>query len=88
VLDHDQPSVLAHVCRGDDWRLLALHNLGAEDTIVTLELGDVPADAVLRDVLTGTEDVPVDPSGRVEVRIGGHEGLWLRLLAPGEQAYL
>ena len=88
VLDHDQPSVLAHVCRCDDWRLLALHNLGAEDTIVTLELGDVPADAVLRDVLTGTEDVPVDPSGRVEVRIGGHEGLWLRLLAPGEQAYL
>ncbi len=88
VLDHDQPSVLAHVCRCDDWRLLALHNLGAEDTIVPLELGDVPADAVLRDVLTGTEDVPVDPSGRVEVRIGGHEGLWLRLLAPGEQAYL
>jgi trehalose synthase len=88
VLGHDQPSVLAHVCRCDDWRLLAVHNLLGEDTIVSLELGEVPADAVLRDVLTGAEDVPVDPSGRAEVKVGGHEGLWLRLLAPGEQAYL
>ena len=27
------------------------------------------------------------PSGRVEVRVDGHRGQWLRVLAPGEQAY-
>ena len=51
VLDHDVPAVLAHVCRADDWRLLAVHNLGADDAIVTLDLGPVPEGSVLRDVL-------------------------------------
>ena len=27
------------------------------------------------------------PSGRVEVRVDGYRGQWLRVLAPGEQAY-
>ena len=88
VLDHDVPSVLAHVCRCDDWRMVGVHNLGADAAIVRLELGDVPADAVLRDVLVHGPDVPVSAGGRVEVRVAGHEGRWLRLLAPGEQAFV
>ncbi len=87
VLDHDVPAVLAHVARCDDWRLLALHNLGTDDAIVTLELGPVAEGSVLRDVLDGREDQPLDSSGRVEVRVDGHGGQWLRVLAPGEQAY-
>ncbi len=87
VLDHDAPAVLAHVCRCDDWRLLAVHNLGADDELVTLELGEVPEGSVLRDVLDGRDDQPIDPSGRVELRLHGSEGQWLRVLAPGQQAY-
>jgi trehalose synthase len=87
VLDHDVPAVLAHLCRVEDWRLLALHNLSTEDALVTLELGPVTEGSVLRDVLDGREDQPLDPSGRVEVRVDGHRGQWLRVLAPGEQAY-
>ena len=87
VLDHDVPAVLAHVCREGDWRLLALHNLGADDAIVALELGPVVEGSVLRDVLDGRPDQPLDPSGRVEVRVDGSRGQWLRVLAPGEQAY-
>ena len=45
--------------RCDDWRLLAVHNLGAEDAIVTLELGPVAEGSVLRDVLDGREDQPL-----------------------------
>ena len=63
VLDHDTPSVLAHVARCDDWRLLALHNLGAEDAEVSLRLGSVPEGSVLRDVLDGDPDVELPPSG-------------------------
>ena len=87
VLDHDVPAVLAHVCRADDWRLLALHNLGADDAIVSLDLGPVPEGSVLRDVLDGRPDQPLEPAGRVEVRVDGHRGQWLRVCAPGEQAY-
>jgi glycosidase len=87
VLEHDTPAVLAHVARCDDWRLLAVHNLAAEDTIVRLELGPVAEGSVLRDVLDGRDDQPLDPSGRVELRVSGHRGQWLRVLAPGEQAY-
>ena len=47
--------------RCDDWRLLAVHNLGADDAIVTLELGPVAEGSVLRDVLDGREDQPLDP---------------------------
>ncbi len=64
-----------------------MHNLGADDAIVTLELGEVPEGSVLRDVLDGRDDQPIDPSGRVEVRVDGSTGQWLRVLAPGEQAY-
>ena len=87
VLDHDTPSVLAHVARCDGWRLLALHNLAAEDAQVAVRLGKVPEGSVLRDVLDGAPDVELPPSGRVTLRVDGHRGLWLRVLAPGEQAY-
>ena len=87
VLDHDVPAVLAHVCRCEQWRLLAVHNLGPDHALVALELGPVEEGSVLRDVLDGREDQPLHPSGRVEVRVDGHTGQWLRVLAPGEQAY-
>ena len=42
---------------------------------------------IVRDVLDGRADQPLDPSGQVELRVDGHQGQWLRVLAPGEQAY-
>ena len=87
VLDHDVPAVLAHVCRCDEWSLLALHNLGTDDAMVALDLGPVPEGSVLRDVLGARQDQPIDARGRVEVRLDGSSGAWLRVLAPGEQAY-
>ena len=87
VLEHDEPSVLAHVAQVDGWRLLAVHNLSMEDKVVALELGEVVEGSVLRDVLARRPDVELPPSGRVELRAEGHRGQWLRVLAPGEQAY-
>jgi len=55
--------------------------------MVTLELGEVAEGSVLRDVLDGRDDQPIDPSGRVRLRVDGSAGQWLRVLAPGEQAY-
>ena len=92
VLDHDQPGVLAHVCHCDDWRLLAVHNLGPDTCTVTVTLDDVAEGAVLRDALglaTGArEDVPISSGTPVELRVEGYAGRWLRLLAPGEECFL
>ena len=92
VLDHDQPGVLAHVCRCDGWRMVALHNFGIDTCTVTLTLDDVPEDAVLRDALgrapAGAEDVPVVSGAPVELRVEGYSGRWLRVLGPGEECYL
>jgi hypothetical protein len=52
----------------------------------------VPEGAVLRDALrlaAGTgEDVPITSGTPVELRVDGHAGRWLRLLAPGEECFL
>ena len=91
VLEHDQRAVLAHVCRCDDWRLLAVHNLGTDTCTVTVTLDDVPEGAVLRDALGGAsaeEDVPISSGAPVELRVDGHAGRWLRILAPGEECFL
>jgi len=92
VLDHDQPAVLAHVCVCDDWRMVALHNLGPDTCTVTVTLDDVPEGAVLRDALgsapAGSKDVPVTSGAPVELRVEGYAGRWLRVLRPGEECHL
>ena len=63
VLDHDVPSVLAHACRCEEWRLLAVHNLGSQDASSRWTSNPCPRGTVLRDVLDGRGDQPVDPFG-------------------------
>ena len=88
VLDHDVPGgARPRLPRCDDWRLLALHNLGADDAMVTLELGPVPEGSVLRDVLDGEATSRSPRAAASRLRVDGHRGQWLRVLAPGEQAY-
>jgi trehalose synthase len=88
VLDHDQPGVLAHVCHRDDWRMLAVHNLGPDACIVTLTVDAPPEDGVLRDVLATDPDVPIPSDGRVELAVDGYAGRWLRVLAPGQECFV
>ncbi len=44
---------------------------------------------VIRRLLAGetVDHDGLDPGGRVEIRVDGYRGQWLRELAPGEQAY-
>jgi trehalose synthase len=88
VLDHDQPSVLAHVSHCDGWRMLAVHNLGPDSCVVTLTVDDPPEGGVLRDVLDSDDDVTIGQGGRVELAVEGYEGRWLRVLAPGEECFV
>jgi len=79
VIGLRQRSVLAHVCRGDDWTMLALHNLGDERSAVRLELSaDGPVTLVDRfDGSTITVD------GMLELELDPYGWRWL-LVTPAD----
>ena len=81
VLDQLRPEVLAHECRWDDRRIVALHNLGPTSCTVPLELQDCTEGMRLVDLLQdGVTDI--DASGKVDLALDGYGYRWLRLLAP------
>ena len=86
VLDHETPAVLAHVARCDEWRMLAVHNLGAATATVDLRLDDADG-LVLDDVLGAADQHPVGDGGRVRLVLEPYEGRWLRVLAPGQEPF-
>lgn len=70
VIGVRQRSVLAHVCRGDDWTMLALHNLGDERSAVKLELAAHEGPVTLVDrfdhstiAVEGSLELELDPYG-------------------------
>ena len=69
VLDHDDHRVLAHVCRKDEWSLLALHNFAAEPVEVTVEVPGLTRGTALVDLLTpGTPRADGDRTARPDHR--------------------
>ncbi|GAA1423299.1 alpha-amylase family protein [Agrococcus citreus] len=79
VIGVRQRSVLAHVCRGREWTMLALHNLGDDRTAVKLELAseDGPVTFVDRfDRSTMTVE------GRLEIELDPYGWRWLEVTPP------
>ncbi|MGW0161435.1 alpha-amylase family protein [Mycobacterium sp. NPDC003323] len=86
VLKQPNRAVLAHLCREESgWAMLALHNFGAENCIVTVELDAVAPESVLVDLLDGLTETALDTSGRVELDLGPYGYRWLRVLGPQEE---
>jgi glycosidase len=80
VLDQPHRQVLAHECRWDDRRIVAVHNLGHESCTVPLTLDDCDSGHHLLDLLQDAVEVEVDDQGRVEVALEGFGYRWLRLM--------
>ena len=83
VLKQPHDSVLAHECRWDDRRLVALHNFGPEPRTVPLQLG-VDGERRLADELSDCV-IEIDESGRAEVPLEGYGYRWLRLMQEGSK---
>ncbi len=81
ILDQPHRSVLAHDCRWDDRRMLAVHNLSPERCTVPLQLTDCVPGSRLADLLQEGE-TELDPDGRVEVAMDGYGYRWLRVVPP------
>ena len=83
VLDQPYAAVLAHSCRWEDGRMIALHNLGSEPVSVPLGKLDEPDDAELVDLL-GTDRYAVG----ADVDLDGYGCRWLRVVREGDRRLL
>jgi trehalose synthase len=84
VLKADTPSVLAHRCDWEGRTIVALHNLSAETCIVRIEIGDVPRDARVDDLLDGEVNVAALDGSALELKLEGYGFRWFRL-TPAER---
>lgn len=85
VLDQPHRQVLAHECRWDDRRIVAVHNLGPEGCTVPLALDDCDSSHHLLDLLASSDDIAIDDRGRVEITLEGYGYRWLRLMTRGSR---
>jgi len=85
LLEQDDPAVLAHRVSGAEGSMIAVHNLSAEPTTVTLKLGDLDAEHRLVDLLLDGSVTTPAPNGTTELALDGYGYRWLRVLAPGEK---
>lgn len=79
VIGVRQRSVLAHVCRGREWTMLALHNLGDERTAVKLELESEDGPVTLVDRFDRST---MTVEGRLEIELDPYGWRWLEVTPP------
>jgi glycosidase len=83
ILKQPNKAVLAHVCREKSgWAMVALHNFGAEGSIVPIQLEDAPPGSILIDLLDGLTEHKLDAQGRIELDLEAYGYRWLQLLRP------
>ena len=86
VLEQPNPAVLAHVCpEKSGWAMVALHNFGADSSIVPIQLQGVPSGCTLVDLLCGLTEHKLDSEGRIDVDLDGYGYRWLRLRRPEDE---
>ena len=85
VLEQPNPAVLAHVCRErSGWAMVAVHNFGAEGSIVPIQLDGAPPGCKLVDLLGGLSEHELDANGRIDVDLEPYGYRWLRLRRPDD----
>lgn len=87
VLDQPIGSVLAHECRSDEARLIAVHNVGSGPQTVKFTLADADESATLHDLLEHGV-TPVGADGSTELTVDGYGYRWFRLVQPGDRRIL
>ncbi|MCR8670877.1 alpha-amylase family glycosyl hydrolase [Agrococcus sp. HG114] len=80
VIGVRQRAVLGHVCRGDGWTMLALHNLGDAHESVRLEIASEAGPVTLGDRFDGSS-ITID--GRLEIDLDPYGWRWLTV-APAD----
>lgn len=82
LLEHDAPGVLAHSCRSDLGRFVALHNFSDEPVTVDISLDDEPEGTVLID-LADWSRIEIE-DGCVITDLSAYGARRLRVCRPGD----
>ena len=87
VLDHADHRVLAHVCRKDDWALVALHNFAGEPVEVSVDVPGLTRGTTLVDLLTPgpPERMKTGPRGRITMTLPAYGHRWWRVVPEGDR---
>ena len=81
LLDPGDDAVFAHRCDWEGRTVVAAHNLGEQPCVVRLQLGDVPKDGRLDDLLDDRGATALADDGTLELKMDGYGFRWFRILA-------
>ena len=84
VVRTNVPSVLAHRCDWEGRTVVAAHNFGDQPCVVRLQLGDVPEDGKLDDLLDELGTLHRIEDGSLELKLDGYGYRWLRITTPDQ----
>ncbi|MGH2679777.1 MAG: alpha-amylase family protein [Actinomycetota bacterium] len=85
VLETDVDGVLAHRCDWEGRSVAAVHNFGADPCIVRVDLGEVPNEARLDDLLDERGTLDELDGAALELKLPGYGFRWFRISTPEQQ---
>jgi glycosidase len=83
VLEQPVDALLVHSLRADVGRMIAIHNFSDVPAATTFALKDEPEGTRLVDLL-GSDRIPLDERGGVELEVPAYGYRWLRVSRPGD----
>ena len=83
VLEQPVDAILVHSLRADVGRMVAIHNLAGVPATTRFALADEPEGTALVDLL-GSDRLPLDDRGAVELEVPAYGYRWLRVSRPGD----
>lgn len=83
VLDQPVDAILVHSLRADVGRMVAVHNFADVPATTRFALSDEPEGTALVDLL-GSDRLPLDERGGVELEVPAYGYRWLRVSRPGD----
>ena len=83
VLEQPVDALLVHSLRADVGRMIAIHNFTDVPATTSFALQDEPDGTQLVDLL-GSERIPLDERGGVELEVPAYGYRWLRVSRPGD----
>ncbi|MGW9586996.1 alpha-amylase family protein [Microbacterium sp. NPDC055455] len=83
VLEQPVDAILVHSLRADVGRMVAIHNLAGVPATTRFALAEEPEGTALVDLL-GSDRLPLDDRGGVELEVPAYGYRWLRVSRPGD----
>ena len=85
VLETDVPSVFAHRCDWNDRAVVAVHNLSSEPNVVRVELGELPGEPRLDDLLDERPAIDTIEGSSIELKLERYGYRWFRIIQPDQR---